>query len=122
MSGRTVGTQHLKLELGLPGVRLQAIEFGGWTGTPPASRVRAAYRLAPDDYRGGEAIQLIVVHRESLDCARGSGGRLRRGRRCSFGLGSATLGPDTRPPLPPATATQLLDADAPAHVAAPTHR
>src|SRR3546814_9742003 len=40
LSWRPVGTQHLKLELGLPGVRLQAIEFGGWTGTPPASRVR----------------------------------------------------------------------------------
>src|SRR3546814_8697299 len=67
LSWRPVGTQHLKLELGLPGVRLQAIEFGGWTGTPPASRVRVAYRLSPDDYRGGDAIQLVVVHRESLD-------------------------------------------------------
>ena len=24
-----------------------------------------AYRLAPDDYRGGDAIQLLVVHREA---------------------------------------------------------
>ena len=59
-----VGTQHLKLELGLSGLRLQAIEFGGWRGTPPGRRVRVAYRLAPDDYRGGDAIQLVVVHRE----------------------------------------------------------
>lgn len=64
LSWRPVGTQHLKLELGLPGLRLQAIEFGGWRGTAPAPRVRIAYRLAPDDYRGGDAIQLVVVHRE----------------------------------------------------------
>src|SRR3546814_12165447 len=67
LSWRPVGTQHLKLELGLPGVHLQAIEFGGWTGTPPASRVRVAYRLTPDEYRGGSAVQLIVVHREPAD-------------------------------------------------------
>ncbi len=65
LSWRPVGTQHLKLELGLSGLRLQAIEFGGWRGTPPGPRVRVAYRLAPDDYRGGDAIQLLVLHRES---------------------------------------------------------
>ena len=64
LSWRPVGTQHLKLELGLDGLRLQAIEFGGWTGTPPGGRVRIAYRLMPDDYRGGDAVQLVVVHRE----------------------------------------------------------
>jgi hypothetical protein len=32
---------------------------------PPAPRVRLAYRLVPDDYRGGSAIQLIVEHREA---------------------------------------------------------
>jgi len=64
LSWRPVGTQHLKLELELDGLRLQAIEFGGWTGTPPGSRVRIAYRLMPDDYRGGDAVQLVVVHRE----------------------------------------------------------
>ena len=64
LSWRPVGTQHLKLELGHGGLRLQAIEFGGWTGTPPGERIRIAYRLMPDDYRGGNAIQLVVVHRE----------------------------------------------------------
>src|SRR3546814_19701027 len=107
MSGRTVGTQHLKLELGLPGVRLQAIEFGGWTGTPPASRVRVAYRLSPDDYRGGDAIQLVVVHRQSLACVRGSGDRFRRGRGRSFGLGPATLDPAPRPPTLAAAAPPI---------------
>ncbi|WP_242107624.1 single-stranded-DNA-specific exonuclease RecJ [Luteimonas aquatica] len=67
LAWRPVGTQHLKLELGLGPLRLNAIEFGGWTGTPPGARVRIAYRLALDEYRGGEAIQLIVVHRESAD-------------------------------------------------------
>ncbi len=66
---RIVGERHLKLELGLlePGVgskRLNAIHFGGWEGTEPPMRVRIAYRLVPDDYRGGGAIQLVVVHRE----------------------------------------------------------
>jgi len=67
---RVVGERHLKLELGLsaPGhadLRLNAIEFGGWDGTAPPSRVRVAFRLEPDDYRGGDAVQLVVVHRES---------------------------------------------------------
>lgn len=62
---RVVGERHLKLELGLAGRRLNAIEFGGWTGLAPAARVRIAYRLETDDYRGGEAVQLVVVHRET---------------------------------------------------------
>jgi single-stranded-DNA-specific exonuclease len=67
LSWRAVGTQHLKLELGCGGVRLSAIEFGGWRGEAAPARVRIAYRLAPDDYRGGDAVQLIVVHREIAD-------------------------------------------------------
>ncbi|RZA19373.1 MAG: single-stranded-DNA-specific exonuclease RecJ, partial [Lysobacteraceae bacterium] len=64
LNWRIVGERHLKLELGLGAERLNAIHFGGWEGDAPPSRVRIAYRLAPDDYRGGEAIQLLVVHRE----------------------------------------------------------
>ena len=63
---RVVGERHLKLELGHAGLRLNAIEFGGWTGDAPPARVRVAYRLEPDDYRGGNAVQLVVIHRESL--------------------------------------------------------
>jgi len=67
---RVVGERHLKLELGLlepgqAGLHLNAIEFGGWDGTAPPARVRVAYRLEPDDYRGGNAVQLVVVHRQS---------------------------------------------------------
>ena len=65
---KILGEQHLKLELTRPGVagqRLNAIHFGGWTGEAPATRSRIAYRLQPDDWRGGDAVQLVVVHRET---------------------------------------------------------
>lgn len=67
---RVVGERHLKLELEASGERahrapaVNAIHFGGWDGRAPASRIRIAYRLEPDAYRGGDAVQLIVVHRE----------------------------------------------------------
>jgi single-stranded-DNA-specific exonuclease len=64
LSWRVVGERHLKLELSHAGRRLNAIEFGGWHGDPPPPRVHVAYRLEPDDYRGGDAVQLVVVHRE----------------------------------------------------------
>lgn len=63
---RIVGERHLKLELVREGRKLNAIHFGGWTGTPPAGRVHLAYRLTADDYRGKDAIQLIVVHAQGL--------------------------------------------------------
>ncbi|KGQ20210.1 Single-stranded-DNA-specific exonuclease RecJ [Lysobacter dokdonensis DS-58] len=61
---RVVGMRHLKLSLRLPGrpAPLDAIHFNGWTGHPPPPRVHLAYRLAVDDYRGGDAIQLIVEY------------------------------------------------------------
>jgi single-stranded-DNA-specific exonuclease len=61
---RVVGTRHLRYELALGRVRLNAVEFGGWTGAAPPARVRIAFRLEPDDYRGGDAVQLVVCHRE----------------------------------------------------------
>lgn len=70
---KILGEQHLKLELVWPGVamkRLNAIHFGGWTGEPPAPRSRIAYRLQPDDWRGGDAVQLVVVHREAALAAK----------------------------------------------------
>jgi single-stranded-DNA-specific exonuclease len=61
---RVVGERHLKLSLRVAGrsAPVDAIHFGGWTGMRPAARVHLAYRLAVDDYRGGEAIQLIVEY------------------------------------------------------------
>ncbi|HEY0660585.1 MAG TPA: single-stranded-DNA-specific exonuclease RecJ [Lysobacter sp.] len=64
LSWRIVGDRHLKLELGHGGRRLNAIEFGGWTGIAPPERLRLAYRLEPDDYRGGDAVQLVVTWRD----------------------------------------------------------
>jgi single-stranded-DNA-specific exonuclease len=64
LATRVVGERHLKLELGHAGRRLNAIHFGGWEGVAPTGRVRVAYRLEPDDYRGGDAVQLVIVHRE----------------------------------------------------------
>jgi len=61
---RVVGEKHLKLELDGWGRRANAIEFGGWRGEAPPPRLRIAFRLEPDDWRGGDAIQLVVVHRE----------------------------------------------------------
>ncbi len=69
---KILGEQHLKLELSWPGAgaqRLNAIHFSGWTGEPPARRSRIAYRLQPDDWRGGDAVQLVVVHREAAAAA-----------------------------------------------------
>jgi single-stranded-DNA-specific exonuclease len=68
---RVVGERHLKLVLRVDGRRetLNAIHFGGWHETEPESRLRLAYRLVPDDYRGGQAIQLIVEHREAAEGA-----------------------------------------------------
>ena len=62
---KVVGERHLKLTLRHPDRRepLAAIQFGGWQGQPPSSHAHLAYRLAPDDYRGGQAIQLVVEHR-----------------------------------------------------------
>ena len=68
LSWKIIGEQHLKLELAWPGARTKrfnAIHFGGWTGDAPAPRSRIAYRLQPDDWRGGDAVQLVVVHREA---------------------------------------------------------
>ncbi|TZF91287.1 single-stranded-DNA-specific exonuclease RecJ [Cognatilysobacter lacus] len=63
LSTRIVGQRHLRMELGMGALRVNAIEFGG-AAEPPGERVRIAYRLEPDDYRGGDAFQLVVVHRE----------------------------------------------------------
>ena len=60
---KPVGERHLGLRVQREGRTLTAMHFGGWDGTPPSARMRLVYRLTPDDWRGGEAIQLIVLHR-----------------------------------------------------------
>ena len=60
---RVIGERHLKLSLAVHGRQLDAIHFGG-ADEPAQGRVRIAFRLEPDGYRGGDAVQLVVVHRE----------------------------------------------------------
>ncbi|KRG40662.1 single-stranded-DNA-specific exonuclease RecJ [Stenotrophomonas panacihumi] len=66
---RPLKERHLRYTLRLAGVAapISAIHFDGWKGQPPPSRLRLAYRLVRDDYRGGEAIQLIVEHSEPAE-------------------------------------------------------
>lgn len=62
---RIVAERHLKLSLrpaGGAATPLSAIHFGGWQDRAPGGCVHIAYRLSPDDYRGGTAIQLIIEH------------------------------------------------------------
>ncbi|MGN7918102.1 single-stranded-DNA-specific exonuclease RecJ [Lysobacter antibioticus] len=68
VSYRVLSEKHLKLVLRMEGRAepLNAIHFNGWEGVPPPKYVVAAFKLEPDDYRGGDAIQLNVVYRDSL--------------------------------------------------------
>lgn len=68
LSFRVLGEKHLKLVLRVEGRAepLNAIHFNGWDGAPPPRRILAAFKLEPDDYRGGDAIQLNIVYRESV--------------------------------------------------------
>lgn len=65
---RVLKERHLKLSLRCAGRgdALNAIHFNGWRGSEPGRRVHIAYRLVADDYRGGEAVQLVVEHCQSL--------------------------------------------------------
>ena len=62
---QTVAKHHLKFKLALGDRHISAIEFNGWSGKAPPERIRVAYHLMLDAYRGGDAIQLIIVYREN---------------------------------------------------------
>ena len=59
---RVVGEKHLKLRLAKDGRRYEAMRFGDLAPLP--SRVRAAYRLAVNEFNGLKNIQLNVEHFE----------------------------------------------------------
>jgi single-stranded-DNA-specific exonuclease len=63
---RVVGERHLKLTLLPDGGRepLSAIHFGGYAGTPPPPRIRAAYQLDLDDWKDRRGVQLLVRYWE----------------------------------------------------------
>lgn len=69
LSFRVLGGKHLKLVLRVEGRAepLNAIHFNGWDGEPPVGRILVVFKLEPDDYRGGDAIQLNIVYREAYD-------------------------------------------------------
>ena len=60
---RVVGERHLKLRLIRHGRRLEAMRFGSLDPLP--ARVRAAYRLAVNEFNGLKSVQLNVEHFEA---------------------------------------------------------
>jgi len=59
---RLVGEKHLKLKLAKDGRSLSAIHF--CREMPLPGRVRAAYRLAIDEWNGAQSVQLVLEHAE----------------------------------------------------------
>src|SRR5438132_954841 len=62
-SQRVVGERHLKLLLNKDGRRLEAMRFGALDPLP--ARLRAAYRLAVNEFNGLRSVQLNLEHVES---------------------------------------------------------
>ena len=59
---RVVGERHLKLQLQKDGRRYEAMRFGSLEPLP--ARLRAAYRLAVNEFNGLKSVQLNVEHYE----------------------------------------------------------
>ena len=59
---RVVGERHLKLQLQKDGRRYEAMRFGSLDPLP--AKVRAAYRLAVNEFNGLKSVQLNVEHFE----------------------------------------------------------
>ncbi len=62
-SQRVVGAKHLKLRLQKDGKSFDAIRFNSLA--PAGAAIRAAYRLAVNEYNGVQSVQLIVEEWES---------------------------------------------------------
>ena len=62
-SQRVVGDKHLKLRLQKDGKSFEAIRFNSLG--PAAGAIRAAYRLALNEYNGVQSVQLVVEEWES---------------------------------------------------------
>ena len=59
---RVVGERHLKLQLQKDGRRYEAMRFGSLEPLP--AKLRAAYRLAVNEFNGLKSVQLNVEHYE----------------------------------------------------------
>ena len=64
LAQRLVGERHLKLRVRHLGQPRDAIWFGH--AEPVAERVRLAYRLALDEYKGQRRLQMVVEAAEAL--------------------------------------------------------
>jgi single-stranded-DNA-specific exonuclease len=64
---RVVGERHLKLRLVKDGRRIEAMRFGALDPLP--ARVRAAYRIAINEFNGLKSVQLNVEHFEASAAA-----------------------------------------------------
>jgi len=62
-SQRVVGERHLKLKLMKDGRRLEAMRFNSLDPLP--ARVRAAYRIAVNEFNGLKSVQLTLEHVEA---------------------------------------------------------
>ena len=60
---RILKDKHLKLTLSKSGARFEAIQFNFAEAAPP--RIRAAYRLAINEYNGLASVQLMLEHFEA---------------------------------------------------------
>jgi single-stranded-DNA-specific exonuclease len=63
-SQRILKDKHLKMRLRKGETRLDAIQFN--FSAPPGDKIRAAYRLAINDYNGVQTPQLMIEHIEPL--------------------------------------------------------
>lgn len=63
---RVVGAKHLRYVLGFAecGTVAQGIHFGGYAGQTVPARIRAAYQLGVDEFRGERRVQLLIRHVE----------------------------------------------------------
>jgi len=59
---RVVGEKHLKLKLARGGRTVEAMRFNALDPLP--SSVRAAYRLAVNEFNGAQNLQLVIEHWE----------------------------------------------------------
>jgi len=62
LTQRIVGEKHLKAKLLRAGRRVEAMRFNALEAFPSA--VRAAYRLAVNEYNGAQSLQIVVEHWE----------------------------------------------------------
>ena len=62
LTQRVVGEKHLKAKLRRAGRNVEAMRFNALDSLPSA--VRAAYRLAVNEYSGAQNLQIVVEHWE----------------------------------------------------------